>query len=153
MTSIRGRGRLCKERTSKSLLGSSPPQESSHDKTPANLSAVEPSIAKYIEEDLQKILKTVLKAQVLTSDGAREKPLKGRSLDIYRGKSHMKCYNFYQQCKDHFATAGAKGPNRNLFASSFLHDCINFHCQQYKRKHEAESLVFITWEKFKIFFC
>ena len=63
----------------------------------------------------------------------------------------MKCYNFCQQCEDHFATAGAKGPNCILFAISFLRDRINFRWQQYKRKHEAESTVPITWKEFKTF--
>ena len=63
----------------------------------------------------------------------------------------MECYNFCQQCKNHFATAGAKGPNRIPFAASFLRDRINFRWQQYKRKHEAESTVPITWEEFKTF--
>ena len=65
----------------------------------------------------------------------------------------MECYNFCQQCEDHFATAGAKGPNRIPFAASFLRDRINFRWQQYKRKHEAKSTVSITWEEFKTFFC
>ena len=65
----------------------------------------------------------------------------------------MECCNFCQQCEDHFATTGAKGPNRIPFVASFLRDRINFCWQQYKRKHEAESTVFITWEEFKIFFC
>ena len=91
MTSIRGRGRLCKERTSE---GSSPPPESIHDKAPVNLPA-EPPVAKYTEEDLQRIFKTVLKAQFPPSYGPREKPLKARLSDVYRDKSHMECYNFY----------------------------------------------------------
>ena len=88
MTSIRGHRRLCWERTSKDPLRSSPFSESSHDKGPVNPSAESP-IAKYIEEDLQKILKIVLKAQTLPSNGPREKPLKARSPNVYCGKSHM----------------------------------------------------------------
>ena len=107
---------------------------------------------KYTEKDLQKILRTVLKARTL-SDGTREKPLMARLPDIYCGKSHMECYNFCQQCEDHFITAGAKGPNRISFATSFLCDRINFCWQQYKRKHEAKSIVIITWEEFKTFLC
>ena len=129
MTSIQGRGRLCREPASESLSGSSPPLESSHDKALVNPIAIEPPIAKYTEEDLQRILRTVLEARAPPSDGAREKPLKARSPDVYRGKSHMECYNFCQQCEDHFATAGAKGPNRIFFAASFLRDRINFRWQ------------------------
>ena len=111
MTSIRGRGCPCRERTSKDLSGFLPLPESSHGKNPVNPS-VKPSVAKYTEKDLQKILKTVLEAQVPPSHGPREKPLKARLPDIYCDKSHIKCYNFCQQCEDHFATAGAKSPNR-----------------------------------------
>ena len=152
MTSIRGRGRPCREHASKGPSESSPPPESSHDEAPVNLPADEPPIAKYTEEDLQRILRTVLEARAPPSDGIREKPLKARSPDVYCDKSHMECYNFCQQCEDHFATAGAKGPNRIPFAVSFLRDRINFRWQQYKRKHEAESTAPITWEKFKTFF-
>ena len=56
----------------------------------------------------------------------------------------MECYNFCQQCKDHFTTAGVKGPNRIPFATSFLRDHINFRWQQYKQKYEAKSTVPIT---------
>ena len=151
MTSIRGRRRPRREHASKDPSGSSPPPESSHDKAPVNPPVVEPPVAKYTKEDLQRILRTVLEARAPPSDGAREKPLKARSPDVYCGKSHIECYNFCQQCEDHFATAGAKGPNRIPFAASFLRDRINFRWQQYKRKHEAESIVPITWEEFKTF--
>ena len=150
MTSIRGRGRPCRECISKSPLVSSSLPESSHDKAPANPLA-ESLVAKYTEKDLQKILRIVLKARAPPSDGTRKKLLKARSLDIYCGKSHIECYNFCQQCEDYFATAGAKGPNCILFATSFLRDRINFRWQQYKWKHEAESTVPITWKEFKTF--
>ena len=152
MTSIQGRGRLRRERTSKGLLGSSPPPESIHDETPVNPPA-EPLVTKYTEENLQRILRTVLKAQAPPFDGPREKPLKARSSDVYCGKSHMEFYNFYQQYEDHFATAGAKGPNRILFAASFFRDHINFCWQQYKRKHETESTISITCKELKTFLC
>ncbi len=63
----------------------------------------------------------------------------------------MKCYNFYQQCEDYFATARATEPNQILFATSFLWNQINFHWQQHKRKHEGDSLVFIILDEFKAF--
>ena len=49
-----------------------------------------------------------------------------------------------QQFEDYFTTAKIKGSNHIFFAASFLYDCINFCWQQYKRKHEAKSLVPIT---------
>ena len=111
--------------------------------------SVRPPVAKYTEEDLQQILKAVLEAKVPASDEPLEKLLKARSPDVYRGKSHMECYNFCQQCKDHFAIARAKGPNRILFAASFFCDRINFRWQQYKRKQD--SSIPISWDKFKAF--
>ena len=144
MTSIRGHRRLCRECTSESLSGFSSLPKSNHDETPINLLAVELLIAKYTKVDLQKILRTVLKALTPPSDDNHEKPLKAKLPDVYCSKFHMECYNFCQQCKDYFATARAKGPNRIPFAASFLYDHINFCWQQYKRKHKIESLVPIT---------
>ena len=72
MISIRGRGRPYQERTFKSPLESSFPPEFSYNETPVNPSAKLP-VAKYTEEDLQRILKTVLKARALPSNGPREK--------------------------------------------------------------------------------
>ena len=152
MTSIQGHGRPCRERTSKGPSESSPTPDFSHNDGPVNPPA-EPPVAKYTEENLQRIFKTILKARALPSDGPREKPLKARSPDIYYGKSHMECYNFCQQYKDHFAIAEAKDPNCIPFTISFLRNRINFHWQQYKRKYETESTVFMTWEEFKTFLC
>ena len=153
MTFIWGRGHLRQERTFKGLSGSSSPPESSHDETPVNLPAVKLPVAKYTEKNLQRIPRTVLKARAPLSDGSREKSLKAKSPDVYCGKSHMECYNFCQQCEDHFATTGAKDPIRIPFAVFFLGDRINFRWQQYKQKHEAKNIVPITWKKFKTFFC
>ena len=51
-----------------------------------------------------------------------DRPLKARNPDLYYGNSHMECYYFCQQCKDHFETAGAKGHKRVPFAVTFLKD-------------------------------
>ena len=150
MTSIWGCGRPCRERTSKGPLGSSPPLESSHDEGPVNPS-VEFFIAKYKEEDLQKILRTVLKVRAPSFDSLCEKLLKARSPHVYCGKSHIECYNFCQPCEDYFATARAKGLSCIPFAAFFLCDRINFRWQQYKRKYEAESTIPIMWKEFKTF--
>ena len=126
MTFIWGHRRPHRKCTSEGLFGFLSPPETSHDKTPANPPAVEPLITKYTEEDLQRILRTIFEARAPLSDGTHEKPLKAKSLDVYFGKSYMECYNFCQQYEDQFATAGVKGPNRILFATSFLRDRINF---------------------------
>ena len=152
MTSIWSCGRPRRECTSEIPSRSSSSPKSSHDKIPVNPPAVEPLVAKYIEEDLQKILRTVFKARASPSDGACEKPLKVRSSDVYCGKFHIECYNICQQCEDHFATAGAKDLSRILFAISFLCNYINFCWQQYQQKYEAESFVLITWKEYKTFF-
>ena len=166
MTSIRGCRRLRRERSSAALfvapLDSSPPPESGNKLSdqPAGPSTKPPvtnapvaanSIPKYYEDDLQRILKTVLEARVPASASvpalvsapvpapapapapivakAPHEKLKARSPDVYHGKSHIDCYNFCQQCEDYFATAGATGPTRILFAASFLRDRISFRWQ------------------------
>ena len=99
MTSIQGHGHHYRKRTSKDPLGSSLLLEFSHDKAPVSSLAVgssEPLIAKYIEKDLQIILRTVLEAQALPFDRPRKKPLKTRSTDINCDKSHIEYYNFCQ---------------------------------------------------------
>ena len=53
-------------------------------------------------------------------DELRKRPLKAKFLDLYYNKSHIKCYNFYQQSEDHFAIANTKGQNRVPFAATFL---------------------------------
>ena len=162
MTSVRGRGRPRRERPSVALPDSSPPPESEFSDQPAGppgaklpvavVPAAAPAVPKYNEEDLQRILKTVLEARApTTSEEPRDKPLKARSSDVYRGKSHMECYNFCQQCEDYFATAGARVANRIPFAASFLRDRISFRWQQYKRKQDADSSITVMWDKFKAF--
>ena len=119
---------------------SSPPPESGDELSdqPAGPSTKPPvanapaatSVLKYSEDDLQRILKAVLEARApvpapapvlapapapvlapapIVAEAPREK-LKARSPDLYRGKSHMDCYNFCQQCEDYFATVGATEP-------------------------------------------
>ena len=142
MTSVRGRGRPRRERPSIAPPDSSPPPESDDNLSDqragppgANLPiAVVPAAAlpvpKYNKKDLQRILKTVLEARAPTTfKEPRDKPLKVRSLDVYRGNSHMECYNFCQQCENYFATAEARGANRIPFAASFLRDQISFRWQ------------------------
>ena len=94
MTSIRGRGRPCIERTSKNPWRSSPSLEFSHDKTLVNLLAIEPLVAEYTEENLQRILKMVFEAQALPSDGLHKKLLKAKLPNVYCGKFYIEYYNF-----------------------------------------------------------
>ena len=68
-----------------------------------------------------QILKTVLEAQAPTnSKQSPDKLLKVCSPNMNHGKSHIKCYNFCQQCEDYFATVKAKGVNQIFFAMSFF---------------------------------
>ena len=55
----------------------------------------------------------------------RKQFLKAKVPEMYYSKSHMDCYHFCQQCKDHFKTTGAIGTNRTPFAASFLHGNIS----------------------------
>ena len=86
-----------------------------------------------------------------TSEESQDKLLKARFLDVYRGISHIECYNFCHQYEDYFTTAGVRGTNQILFAMFFPWDWINFRWQQFKRKQDADSSVPITWDKFKAF--
>ncbi len=96
---------------------------------------------------MDHLLQTFLQA---LKGGSGDK-LKAKTPDVYYGRSYMECYNFYQQCEDHFATCGATEPKQIPFAASFLWDRINFRWQQHKRKLEAKSLVLIFWDEFKAF--
>ena len=78
-----------------------------------------------------------------------KQPLKARIPDFYYGNLHIDCYQFYQQCKDHFEIAGAKRPNRILFAAPFLCELIIQQWFQYKRR--CNGAVPMTWPKFKKF--
>ena len=79
--------------------------------------------------------------------------LKALFPDVYWDKTHMECYNFFQQCKNHFATAGATWPNRVPFAAIFLKDTALFRWQQHQHKKEDETNVPITLEEYKAYFC
>ena len=83
---------------------------------------------RYMDENLQKATKLALKlfvkgqeyGQLQASSAPYEQPLKAWFPDLYYRNSHLDCYCFCQQCKDHFKTAGANEPNRVPFATSFL---------------------------------
>ncbi len=94
----------------------------------------DPGAKCYSQQDLDRIIQTFLQ----NSKGGSGYKLKAKTQDVYRGRSDIECYNFCHQCEDHFAICGATGPNRILFATSFLRDQINFRWQQHKRKLEAK---------------
>ena len=141
------------------------PSRSSGAKPLANALPTTTSIPKYSEDDLQRILKAVLKVwapvPVPTPAPAPApapivskvpwKKLKARSPDMYCEKFYMDFYNFCQQCENYFATAGAMGPTRILFTTSFFRDRISFRWRQYKRRHNTKTSVPVTWDKFKAF--
>lgn len=85
----------------------------------------------------------------------REKTLnrlfKARNPDLYYDTSHMKCYEFVQQCEDHFITAGAKGHKRMYFAIFSLKEQVFAYWQQHKLRTKHNSIVPISWGKFKVF--
>ena len=79
----------------------------------------------------------------------QKRPLKARSPETYLRKSHMDCYHFCQQCKDHFETLGATGMNCILFTASFLCSTISLRWAQHKCRYQSTTS--ITWSKFKTF--
>ena len=117
---------------------------------PANDLAASPSSDTKL---FKQFMKTYLKAQVqgqtkIDSESCKQL-LKAQFLDLYYGNSHMGCYQFRQQCKDYFETAGAKKPNRILFAASFLRELVTQQWLQYKQRRDRT--VPMTWVKFKDF--
>ena len=88
------------------------------------------SMVRYSEDEPQQIFRAVLDFRPLApfptlgvttaphSKKPRERLLKAWFPDIYWGKTHLEYYNFFQQCKDHFATAGAMGSSRVPFRLS-----------------------------------
>ncbi len=85
----------------------------------------DPSANRYSQQDLDRIIQTFLQN---SKGGSGDKP-KAKTPDVNRGRFHMECYNFCQQCEDHFATCRATGPNQIPFAASSLRDQMNFHWQ------------------------
>ena len=114
-----------------------------------------PASARYTEEDLQRITKlcmdSLFQAQASRPESSPwGSSLKARFSDLYHGKSYMECYNFCQQCEDHFATAGATRPNRTPFAAFFLCGRISFRWNQHKLQHQATKDP-LFWGEFKAF--
>ena len=105
--------------------------------TPAPTTA--PAVAPSLDNELFKqFIKAYLGAQVPgrteLDPEPREQLLKTRFSDLYYGNLHMDCYRFCQQREDHFETPGAKGPNRILFAASFLRGSVTQQWLQHKRR-------------------
>ena len=121
------------------------------------------SVVRYLEDNLKWILRTVLDSRPLAPvpapaavphyEGPCKRPLKARFPDIYWDKTHLECYNFFQQCKDHFISADATGLNRVPFAATFLKDTALFRWQQHQHKIEDQTNVSISWKRFKAFLC
>ena len=93
--------------------------------------AVAPTATPYSDIELFKpFIKASIEAQVPALTALKvdlalfEQPRKAQFLDLYYRSLHMNCYRFCQLCEDHFKTAGAKKPNRNLFAALFLHGLV-----------------------------
>ena len=96
--------------------------------TPILAPAPVPALAKYTNADFHQFMKVFMDAQgrSKTHKGPQKSFLKARFPNLYYGKSHMDCYQFCQQCENHFETASTTGPNRVLFAALFLCRPINF---------------------------
>ena len=127
--------------------------------------SADPFVIRYSKDDIKQILKIVLDLKFLVLvlalivaavphyKGSRKRALEAWFPDIYWGKTHLKCYNFFQKCKDHFATTGATGLNRVLFVATFLKNTALFWWQQHQHKIEDQTNIPISWERFKAFFC
>lgn len=75
----------------------------------------------------------------------RNKVFKTRLPDIYYGRSYIKCYNFYQYCKDYCATTGAMGFKRSLFTTSLFQNRTSIDSNTNDNmKEKVQSLLFGT---------
>ena len=78
-----------------------------------------------------------------------KKPLKARFSDFYYGNWHMDCYQFCQQCKNHFETVNARRPNKISFAALFFRGSFIQQWSQYKWRYDRAVLM--IWPEFKNF--
>ena len=103
--------------------------------TPALPPAPAKLVAKYIDANLQRVTQLALESFVQGQQQAQsqiallalepqERLLKAQFLNPYYSNSHMDCYWFCQKCKNYFEIAGAKRPNKILFAALFLMDWL-----------------------------
>ena len=109
--------------------------------------ATTPTIAPSLDNELFKqFIKAYLEAQVPGQTEVDPKPckqpLKAQFPDLYYSNLHINCYQFCQQCKDHFETAGAKWLNKILFAALFLRGLV---IQQWlQHKQHCDKVVLMT---------
>ena len=101
----------------------------------------------------KQFMKAYMEAQVPGQIEVDSKPckqlFKAWFLDLYYGNLHINCCQFYQQCKDHFETAGAKKLNIISFVALFLRGLITQQWLQYKQR--CDGAVPMNWIKFKDF--
>ena len=109
-----GKDKLVGRTPTKGNARSTPALAASRTPTPAVAPVIAPlaasgsansSVVRYSEDDLQRILRTVLDSRPLAPipapaaaphyESLRERPLKARFPDIYWGKTHLECYNFF----------------------------------------------------------
>ena len=168
MISVRGYGRLRRERSSITLSitfsdSSLPPKSGISEqpnRPPRPKFFADTNVPKYSKDNLQWIFKAVLEAwaPALASASAPVvfevlwEKLKARFPSVYREKSYIDCYNFCQQCEDYFAIKEITESIQISYAASFFRDWISFRLQQYKRRHNTNTPVPVTWDKFKAFF-
>ena len=80
-----------------------------------------------------ELFKQFMRAYLESNQGPKqpsaecERSLNTKIPEVYYVKSHIDCYHFYQQCEDHFETAGGTGTNRTPFTAFFLRGNINVH--------------------------
>ena len=104
-------------------------------------------------ELFKQFMKAYLEAQVpgrteIDPESCKQ-PLKTRFPELDYGNIHMDCYQFCQQCEDHFKTAKTKRPNRIPFAASFLGGSVTQQWLQHKQR--CDGTMAMTWPEFKEF--
>lgn len=81
-------------------------------------------VLKYIKDDLQQILKTVIEFKFIAlkklSNRSQKRCYKTKTSYVYKSKSYIDCYNIIQQYENYFAISKAKSFNRISFATIFF---------------------------------
>ena len=80
---------------------------------------------KLFKQFIKAYLEGQVPGQIEIDSEPHKQLLKARFPDLYYGNSHMDCYWFCYQYKDHFETALAKEPKGIPFAALFLLGLVN----------------------------
>ena len=100
---------------------------------PATTSVFAPSLDKKLfKQFIKAYLETQVLGQTEVDPEPHKKPFKARFPGLYYDNLHIGCYQFCQQCEDHFETTRAKKYNKIVIAALFLHRLVIQQWPQHK---------------------